>query len=237
MSQSSAQRIYQCEFCPFTAKQKRNLEAHKSTHTGEKPHVCPNDECESAFADPSALVRHRKAKHGYETKGRRTSPQIPTGDGVFVHEPQFGGPAGQSPYPGQTMPHQTYSTPSSQPGNTGYSTYPSHSASHPGPYSTNDADTYYRHQAMQNGSMMGSDQIQGAIGRQEHGTPSGFPFQPSQTATPQYDGYGQAMDYSTYNQVPSSWSNTAVYPVPPNGYDHQQQWPGSYGSTNRNSFA
>ncbi|EIW75975.1 hypothetical protein CONPUDRAFT_139896 [Coniophora puteana RWD-64-598 SS2] len=233
MSQNPAQRIYQCEFCSFTAKQKRNLEAHKSTHTGEKPHLCPN--CESAFADPSALVRHRKAKHGYETKGRRTSPQIPTGDGVFVHEPHFGGPAGQSPYPVQTMPHQTYSTPSSQPGNSGYSTYPPcHNASQPAPYPT---DSYYRQQAMQNGSMMGSDQVQGAIGRQDHGTSAGYSYQSPQAGNPQYDGYGQLIDYPAYNQVPSGWPNTAVYPVPPNGYDHQQQWPDSYGSTNRNPFA
>ncbi|GLB41246.1 putative zinc finger, C2H2 type [Lyophyllum shimeji] len=60
--------MYKCPFdgCQYRNLQKSNLNNHISTHTGEKPHACPD--CEFRTADPGSLTRHRKRTHGYVPK-------------------------------------------------------------------------------------------------------------------------------------------------------------------------
>ena len=36
---------------------------------GERPHKCPEEECEFACADPGSLTRHRKERHDYRPRG------------------------------------------------------------------------------------------------------------------------------------------------------------------------
>ncbi|KAJ8584951.1 hypothetical protein M405DRAFT_430955 [Rhizopogon salebrosus TDB-379] len=60
------EKVHTCNFpgCEFTTLQKRSFEIHYARHTGEQRYVCPHN-CAFRTHDPSALTRHRKAKHGY----------------------------------------------------------------------------------------------------------------------------------------------------------------------------
>ncbi|KAF8884189.1 hypothetical protein BD779DRAFT_795398 [Infundibulicybe gibba] len=54
---------YKCRYCDYSALQRSNLVTHEHTHTGGKPHKCPD--CSLAYTDPGSLTRHRKKLHGY----------------------------------------------------------------------------------------------------------------------------------------------------------------------------
>ncbi|KAF6756022.1 hypothetical protein DFP72DRAFT_895934 [Ephemerocybe angulata] len=52
--------------CSYKTIQMGNLQAHiRAIHTKEKPHVCPEAECEYRSSNAAGLHRHRKNRHGY----------------------------------------------------------------------------------------------------------------------------------------------------------------------------
>ncbi|KAG2130910.1 hypothetical protein DEU56DRAFT_463844 [Suillus clintonianus] len=74
------ENVHTCTFpgCDFTTLQKRSFDIHYARHTGEQRYVCPHD-CTFRTHDPSALTRHRKAKHGYVPSVRsiRSGGRVP----------------------------------------------------------------------------------------------------------------------------------------------------------------
>lgn len=83
-----ADRIYQCPFCPYTAKNTSNLSKHKARHTTERAHAC---ECGSSFKTTLDLMRHKRThldcphKCGFTAASRAKlsehAAQCPAGDG------------------------------------------------------------------------------------------------------------------------------------------------------------
>ncbi|KAI1699527.1 c2H2-type zinc-finger domain-containing protein [Ditylenchus destructor] len=55
-------RPHKCDQCSFSSVQKRDLEAHKRTHTGETPYKC--DQCSYASAQAGILARHMRTHTG-----------------------------------------------------------------------------------------------------------------------------------------------------------------------------
>ncbi|KAK0204339.1 hypothetical protein DFS33DRAFT_1454575 [Desarmillaria ectypa] len=63
-----SERPYRCpwEGCTVATTQAAGLEIHINTiHTGLKPHLCPEDDCDFATGDTSKLCNHRKREHKY----------------------------------------------------------------------------------------------------------------------------------------------------------------------------
>ncbi|KAK7060881.1 hypothetical protein VNI00_000614 [Paramarasmius palmivorus] len=64
--------LHRCpvEGCNFANLQRSNVDTHIRTHTKEKNQQCPD--CEFSAVDPGSLTRHRKRKHGYVPKKRKS---------------------------------------------------------------------------------------------------------------------------------------------------------------------
>ena len=54
--------IYKCSRCKYKTKHSGNFEAHKRTHTGEKPYKC--DVCKKGFSQSSNLKSHKRIHSG-----------------------------------------------------------------------------------------------------------------------------------------------------------------------------
>ncbi|KAG5647857.1 hypothetical protein DXG03_007781 [Asterophora parasitica] len=68
-----AYKSHSCGICGKSFGQRTSLSVHVATHTGEKAHLCPDDDCSKAYSDASRLLRHRVKVHGYIV--RKTAPK------------------------------------------------------------------------------------------------------------------------------------------------------------------
>ncbi|KIJ26764.1 hypothetical protein M422DRAFT_38102 [Sphaerobolus stellatus SS14] len=57
---------FQCSICGWRWPRRAELQNHLKSHTGDKPHKCPD--CGKSFTTPSNLVRHRR-KHDSAQQG------------------------------------------------------------------------------------------------------------------------------------------------------------------------
>ncbi|THH19779.1 hypothetical protein EW146_g1456 [Bondarzewia mesenterica] len=63
---------FQCSWCLKKFTQRHNLTScHFNVHTGERPHVCPYDDCNMSFKDPAKKHRHKVAVHNYAPDERK----------------------------------------------------------------------------------------------------------------------------------------------------------------------
>jgi len=53
-----------CTFCEAGFYKESDLKQHLNRHTGAKPFVCSQEDCEASFGFKTALTRHTKNKHG-----------------------------------------------------------------------------------------------------------------------------------------------------------------------------
>ena len=54
---------YKCEYCHKALSSKQNLKEHTYIHTGERPYVCNEPDCNASFRQGSQLSAHRRI-HG-----------------------------------------------------------------------------------------------------------------------------------------------------------------------------
>eukprot|EP00092_Neocalanus_flemingeri_P100860 GFUD01128865.1.p1 GENE.GFUD01128865.1~~GFUD01128865.1.p1 ORF type:complete len:106 (+),score=21.01 GFUD01128865.1:282-599(+) len=54
---------YKCKACNIFYPRKWHMKLHIRTHTGEKPYICDNQECNKAFSRPGSLSEHKRKAH------------------------------------------------------------------------------------------------------------------------------------------------------------------------------
>lgn len=57
---SCTKTVFNCDECDHFAVDNSRLDAHKRTHTHEKPFECPVENCQSRYKQKSSLNRHIK---------------------------------------------------------------------------------------------------------------------------------------------------------------------------------
>ncbi|KAK1222115.1 hypothetical protein PQX77_015039 [Marasmius sp. AFHP31] len=69
--------LHRCtwEGCDYSSLQRGNVDTHYRTHTKEQTHICPD--CEFKSVDGGSLTRHRRRKHGYVPKPRKSRYNAP----------------------------------------------------------------------------------------------------------------------------------------------------------------
>ncbi|KAF8552660.1 hypothetical protein OG21DRAFT_1604587 [Imleria badia] len=63
---------YKCPRCPFGALQLSNFKNHWNSFTGKRPYKCPEEGCTYRAAERGTLSKHRKSRHGYQSKKKYT---------------------------------------------------------------------------------------------------------------------------------------------------------------------
>ncbi len=74
-SMKGADGVYRCPECPYISKVARSFRVHYRRHTGEKPYKC--DECEKAFVDKKYLNDHKRTHSGEYVICGREGPVRP----------------------------------------------------------------------------------------------------------------------------------------------------------------
>ena len=73
------ERQFTCRHCGKKFPFRRSLVLHERGHTGDKPHVCPEEGCGKRWISSSGLARHRRQVHGAEpTKNPRRKKLDPS---------------------------------------------------------------------------------------------------------------------------------------------------------------
>lgn len=77
-----------CDLCDKDFMCKGHLVSHRRSHSGERPHACPD--CGKTFVEKGNMLRHLR-KHAQENGQPSTAGQAPTGTGTEIQIPQVGG--------------------------------------------------------------------------------------------------------------------------------------------------
>ncbi|THV05125.1 hypothetical protein K435DRAFT_774095 [Dendrothele bispora CBS 962.96] len=64
---------HQCGYCGKKFSRPSGLKIHLTTHTGEKPYVCPEEGCRRSFSVRSNMRRHVRIVHQYSLQGASDS--------------------------------------------------------------------------------------------------------------------------------------------------------------------
>ncbi|KAF5348651.1 hypothetical protein D9758_006789 [Tetrapyrgos nigripes] len=64
---------HQCSYCGKRFSRPSGLKIHLTTHTGEKPYVCPEEGCHRSFSVRSNMRRHVRIVHQYSLQGASDS--------------------------------------------------------------------------------------------------------------------------------------------------------------------
>ncbi|KAK7472483.1 hypothetical protein VKT23_000598 [Stygiomarasmius scandens] len=64
---------HQCGYCGKRFSRPSGLKIHLTTHTGEKPYVCPEEGCRRSFSVRSNMRRHVRIVHQYSLQGASDS--------------------------------------------------------------------------------------------------------------------------------------------------------------------
>ncbi|KAK7045551.1 hypothetical protein VNI00_007383 [Paramarasmius palmivorus] len=78
---STANAKHRCHFCGKRFSRPSGLKIHMTTHTGEKPYVCPEEGCGRSFSVRSNMRRHVRIVHqNSPVAGNLTSDSSEDGD-------------------------------------------------------------------------------------------------------------------------------------------------------------
>ncbi|KAK0476671.1 hypothetical protein IW261DRAFT_1566749 [Armillaria novae-zelandiae] len=70
---SSSSNKHACEYCGKRFSRPSGLKIHLTTHTGDKPYICPEEGCGRAFSVRSNMRRHGRIVHHIVPEGQTAS--------------------------------------------------------------------------------------------------------------------------------------------------------------------